>query len=474
MLKYITVFRYQILIWLVVLASVSTNIYLIVTQPEFDYPEYQDAALDGLDPSEANAKIYKISSYEVHTIPQPPPQLSGNLSRSPTTIIPTKSFILSKTLSSAGANAEDIAKIETSLKSLLPKNSIQNCAKVIITPQATKNYAVDKLTLEFSENKIEVTYDPKKNKYVSQKIAFPLETKTKLISGKIQGSLYSSARRSGADAELIKEFINLLSYSVDFQRDVRAGDNFRIFYEYQTNHNNKTIKKPQIVYASLSVDGEQKEVFKYYLPSGKVDYFDGKGNSVRRSLLRTPINGAKISSSYGMRNHPIHGYSLMHKGVDFSAPRGTPILVAGDGVVKKVSSQARGYGNFVEIEHNKSYSTLYAHMSKFATAIKPGKRVKQGQVIGYVGATGQATGPHLHYEVIHNGKKINPSKVSFPKTPPLTGGELAKFKKALHKIEVAIAGNEYSARNKVAKAENSDKNANKINKPKKENEADPL
>lgn len=263
----------------------------------------------------------------------------------------------------------------------------------------------------------------------------------KLIAGTIKKSFYSSARQAGADANMIKEFINLLSYSVDFQRGIKPGDRFKILYE-------NVGKKKQIVFASLITAEGKKEVIRYKTSNGVVDYFDAKGQSVKKSLLRTPINGAKISSGYGMRNHPVYGYSKMHQGVDFSAPRGTPILAAGDGIVKTKATHRRGYGNYVEIQHNKNYSTLYAHMSKFAN-LALGAKVKQGQVIGYVGDTGTATGPHLHYEVIVNGRKVNPAKFSIPKNPPLSGKELARFKQTVNTIAKIVVDDKITNKNKT-------------------------
>jgi murein DD-endopeptidase MepM/ murein hydrolase activator NlpD len=161
----------------------------------------------------------------------------------------------------------------------------------------------------------------------------------------------------------------------------------------------------------LNLSGEQKSLYRYEFSNGTVEYFDSQGNSIKRALLKTPINGAKLTSGYGYRQHPIYGFSKMHQGLDYGAPQGTPILAAGDGVVELVKKQSRGYGNHVQIKHNGIYSTLYAHMSKFSGKAKKGARIKQGDVIGYVGATGTATGPHLHYEVIERGKKVNPVKV---------------------------------------------------------------
>ena len=193
-------------------------------------------------------------------------------------------------------------------------------------------------------------------------------------------------------------------------------------------------------------------MYRHESASGGVDYYDAKGNSVKRSLLRTPINGAKISSTYGLRMHPVLGYSRMHQGLDYSAQKGTPILAAGDGNIEFMKNQARGYGKHVQIKHNANYATLYAHMSRFASNIKPGGRVKQGDVIGYVGDTGLASGPHLHYEVIENGKKVNPSKMKAPKILPLKGTELARFKENMRKTGHMVAQLDDNKINAVAHA----------------------
>jgi murein DD-endopeptidase MepM/ murein hydrolase activator NlpD len=233
-------------------------------------------------------------------------------------------------------------------------------------------------------------------------------------------------------------FINLYSFIVDFQRDIKSGDDFKIYYEYQVDPSNGKIKDSKILYASLNTGGISKEIYRHEMKDGKIDYFDAKGQSVRRALLKTPVSGARISSRYGMRKHPVLGYSRMHRGVDYAAPRGTPIFAAGDGVVSFAKNVRRGYGKHVQIRHNSTYSTLYGHMSKFAKGIKSGTRVKQGQIIGYVGATGLASGPHLHYEVKVRGKQVNPSKINYMKTEPLKLAELERFKKNVALYDVIV------------------------------------
>lgn len=450
MLDKILHFRYQILLWILVVASLGTNAYLIASQPEFDYPSYDDAMLDIAEAEVPDAEAIASNSVA-----------AAGLQELETPVVPiTKLFEakggepISKLLQTQHRVSKlDADKIQQLAKKHLARGTLVKGDKVkveLIADASGSQQTPRQIVIESDEHKLELTLGGDNKTYIAKKTTLPTELKTKLIAGTINGSIYSSARKAGADAKLIKEFINLLSYNVDFQRDVKNGDYFRIFYEYTSTQNNSKQKKPQIVYASLSSAGEEHEVYRYKLANGAIDYFSADGQSVRKALLRTPINGAKVSSNFGMRIHPVHGYSQMHKGVDFSAPRGTPILAAGDGVIRKVSSQGRGYGNFVEIEHNRNYGTLYAHMSRFASGIRPGTHVRQGQVIGYVGATGTATGPHLHFEVIKDGVKINPAKASFPKSNPLTGTELAKFKKNIQRIETVVASADDSAPRRVA------------------------
>jgi murein DD-endopeptidase MepM/ murein hydrolase activator NlpD len=203
---------------------------------------------------------------------------------------------------------------------------------------------------------------------------------------------------------------------------------------------------------AMDIPKDLKELYRYTSAQGKVEYFNAHGESTKKALLRTPINGARVTSGYAVRQHPMHGYSHFHQALDYGAKHGTPILAAGDGIVEFTKSQHRGYGRHVRIKHNGTYSTLYAHMSRFANNIHPGSRVEQGQVIGYVGATGDATGPHLHYEVIEKGKKIHPNKATFTKLPPLKGPELKKFLGNIRQAEILVASLEKSIPHNVAMA----------------------
>ena len=246
------------------------------------------------------------------------------------------------------------------------------------------------------------------------------------VEGTISSSLYVAATDAGAPASISSKFIQQFSFSVDFQRDVRSGDGFSLIYETLLDDNDRPVKAGALHYASLALSGEERAIYRYERADGSAGYFDSNGNNASKALMRTPVDGARLTSGFGMRRHPIRGFNRMHKGVDFAAPSGTPIYASGDGVVER-ATRRRGYGRYVLIRHNSAYKTAYAHMRAFAPGLHPGKRVAQGEVIGYVGSSGQSTGPHLHYEVIYNGRQVNPLSLELPSGAPLDDAELAAF-----------------------------------------------
>ena len=219
-------------------------------------------------------------------------------------------------------------------------------------------------------------------------------------------------------------------------------------YEFSKNPSGKIVNGSNILYASLVVHGKNKEMYKYDFADGRKDYYEKDGTSIRKALLKTPINGARISSRYGKRRHPVLGFTRMHRGLDYAAPPGTPVYAAGDGTVVIARRVKGGYGRYVKIRHNSEYSTLYGHLKGFKRGIKSGIRVAQGDVIGYVGSSGLATGPHLHYEVIKHGKKVNPAKVNFPKIPNLSESNMLRFKKQYAKIDKMLSKKGYTSAQK--------------------------
>ena len=261
---------------------------------------------------------------------------------------------------------------------------------------------------------------------------------TKVIAYKesiITNSLYQSALSLKIKPNIIIEFARLYGFQVDFQRDIWKNDSFQIIYEEFLNKDGEVIETGNIIFANLNLQNQDLKLYRHEYEKNKIDYFDENGKSMRKTLMKTPINGARLSSSFGKRKHPILGFTKMHTGTDFAAPTGTPILASGDGLVVR-AQWCGGGGNCVKIKHNRVYQTIYAHMSKFGRGIKKGARVKQGQIIGYVGSTGLSTGPHLHYEVIENGRKINSQKLKLPSGKILKGNQRKVFEVNKIKIDV--------------------------------------
>ena len=264
-----------------------------------------------------------------------------------------------------------------------------------------------------------------------------LYKKEVVIKNVIKNNLYNSAMESGVEPNIIVEFARIFGFEVDFQRDIRKGDWFEILYEKFEDDNNKVRDTGKIIYASMYVNGEEINLYNFKF-NNEEEYYDIKGKSITKSLMKTPINGARLSSSFGMRKHPILGYNKMHRGTDFAAPSGTPIMASGSGTVTR-ARWCGGGGNCVKIKHNSTYETIYAHMKSFAKGIREGRKVKQGQIIGYVGSTGLSTGPHLHYEVIVNGKKVNSQKLKLPSGKILKGEERKQFELDRIKIDLRLA-----------------------------------
>ena len=258
-----------------------------------------------------------------------------------------------------------------------------------------------------------------------------------VVKNIIDNNLYSAAIDSGLEPNIIIEFARIFGFEVDFQRDIRKGDWFEVMYEEFRDDNNKVRDTGKIIYASMYVNGEEINLYNFKF-NNEEDFYDIKGKSITKSLMKTPINGARLSSSFGMRKHPILGYNKMHRGTDFAAPSGTPIMASGSGTVTR-ARWCGGGGNCVKIKHNSTYETIYAHMKAFAKGIKEGRKVKQGQIIGYVGSTGLSTGPHLHYEVLINGKKVNSQKLKLPSGKILKGDERKQFELDRIKIDLRLA-----------------------------------
>jgi len=277
-----------------------------------------------------------------------------------------------------------------------------------------------------------------KGRFAASRIEKTLNRILARAEGTIRSSLYVSGRRAGIPDRVLLELIRAYSWDVDFQRDIRAGDGFQVMFDKLYDEHGNHAHSSTIRFAALTLSGKRHAIYRYTTRDGTDDYFDDQGRSARKALMRTPIDGARLSSGFGKRRHPILGYTKMHRGVDFAAARGTPIYAAGNGVVVK-SGRNGAYGKFVMIRHNGRYTTAYAHMRAIHKSARRGNRVKQGQIIGYVGTTGRSTGQHLHYEILVGGRRSNPLKVKMPSGRKLKGRELETFLAARSRTDEAFA-----------------------------------
>ncbi len=294
------------------------------------------------------------------------------------------------------------------------------------TANESEGYVLSGLTIPVSYDKeIDVSRGDE-GRFVAREIERPLERETVQVSGTIDTSLSVAASDAGLPSRVLAELIRIYSFDVDFQRDIWQGDRFELMYDQFRDENGDIVHQGDIHYAKLTLRSTEIQLYRYTTSKGNQDYFNAKGESVRKTLMRTPIDGARLSSRFGKRKHPILGFTRMHTGTDFAAPRGTPIYAAGNGTVIRAGLNG-SYGKYIRIRHNGTYQTAYAHMSRLAKRSRRGARVKQGQIIGYVGTTGRSTGTHLHYEVLRNGRPINPRSVRIPSGEKLKGGELKKF-----------------------------------------------
>jgi len=346
-----------------------------------------------------------------------------------------------------GDTYESIVKslnIPESEKIIFLKTVVKNDNLKVLKINQNINLKIDKRnTFKIIEFKIEInkkkdilfSRSANNEKFTAKIIEKNLDKVTTYKEGIIKSSLYNTAIDLDIKPNVIIDFARLYGFQVDFQRDIWKNDSFQIIYEEFRNQKGIVVETGDIIYANLSLQDKDLKLYQYEYKKNKIDYFDENGKSMRKTLMKTPINGARLSSSFGKRKHPILGFTKMHTGTDFAAPKGTPIMASGDGLIMK-AKWCGGGGNCVKIKHNSVYQTVYAHMSKFAKGIRKGVRVKQGRIIGYVGSTGLSTGPHLHYEVIENGRKINSQKLKLPSGKILKGKERELFEINRIKIDV--------------------------------------
>jgi len=315
---------------------------------------------------------------------------------------------------------------------------VGNKIDIIIEKGAkTEKNSIMKFSVPITKSTTIAITKNEENKIISEKIITKLYKRKTLADNVIKKNLYTSAVESNINPETIIEFARIFGFEIDFQRDIRKNDYFKIVYEKYFDENGEFIKSGSIIYAHMSVNGREISLYKFGNDKS-YGYFDSNGKSVEKALMKTPINGARLSSPFGMRKHPILGYNKKHLGTDFAAPMGTPIMASGSGTIIR-AKWCGGGGNCIKIKHNSTYETVYAHMRSFAKGMKVGKKVRQGQIIGYVGSTGMSTGPHLHYEVIVNGKKVNSQTLKLPSGKVLKDEERKQFEIHRIKTDVLIA-----------------------------------
>ena len=340
-----------------------------------------------------------------------------------------------KILNSYSISSDEILEIKKNLNSDYNLNNLKTNLIIKFTTDESNNKKITTFLFPVSRTeKIQLTRNLETNLFEKKIIITNLNKKIIFKEGKILQSLYKTAIDLNIQPNIIIEFARIYGFQVDFQRDIRKNDNFQIMYEVYEDDNGKIFETGNIVFANLRLSGINNSLY-YFNKKGSEGHYNESGKSVKKALMKTPINGARLSSKFGMRKHPIDGYNKMHKGTDFAAPMGTPIMASGDGVVTR-ARWCGGGGNCVKIRHNSTYSTIYAHMKNFSLGIKKGLRVKQGQIIGYVGSTGKSTGPHLHYEVVKNGKKINSQKLKLPSGRILKNKERKLFEVSKIKLDV--------------------------------------
>ena len=341
---------------------------------------------------------------------------------------------LSSVLEDHSISEKEIEEIKNKLSKKVKLNKLNTGQKFHFIIDQSEN-TINEFVFQISnKERILLTRSLENNKFDQEIVLTKLNKQIVYKENIILQSLYKSAIDQKIPASTIIEFARIYGFQVDFQRDIRKKDRFQIMYEIYVNENRKVIETGNIIFANLVLSGEDNSLY-YFDKEGSAGHYDKNGKSIRKALMKTPINGARLSSPFGMRKHPIDGFNKMHQGTDFAAPEGTPIMASGSGIIKK-AGWCGGGGNCVVIKHNSTYQTIYAHMSKFASGIRSGVRVKQGQTIGYVGSTGKSTGPHLHYEVIINGKKVNSQTLKLPSGKILKGDDRKVFETTRIKLDV--------------------------------------
>jgi murein DD-endopeptidase MepM/ murein hydrolase activator NlpD len=346
-----------------------------------------------------------------------------------------------KLMLDAGVPADDAHAAIAAMKAVYDPRELRPGQRITMSFRRDGSVADDPLFVGLSFNPTvqrAIRVDREDDGFSAAAVDRALDMRAMRVDGRIDANLYTAVTAAGLTPQIMAQLIKLFSWDVDFQRDIQPGDRFDVMVQTMRAPDGRVAAFGDILYADLVLGGVEHRLYRFDSRRYGPGYYDDKGQSARKALLKTPIDGARLSSGYGMRMHPILGYSRMHRGIDFAAPKGTPIYAAGRGTIK-IIGRVHGYGNYIRIQHTDRYATAYGHMSRFARGLHVGTHVKQGDVIGYVGATGEATGPHLHYEVLVDKSQVNPMKVKLPSGYKLAGNELAAFRAATGEIKAHLA-----------------------------------
>jgi len=433
-------------------------ILIVLLVPSFNFLNINYAFSKSYENNNQNIPIKRPLNYlnleeSAGTILNMIQKVGGKPTFNPKKTILEKNETLSSALYRAKFDNYDINKIINSIKRLNNGGRILKSLPVgmIIDYANPTELAGGAVKLNYTKTKDIFVWQDINNKYFSQIYLRPTKSEDTLVRGEIEYSLYVSALEAGIPENTLLEMISLLGFSVDFQREIRKGDNFEVIFTKKIDLlKNIIIETKPITYVSLNLSGNKLNFFNYKDKHGLTQYYDKNGKSAKRTIMKTPINGARLSSGYGNRKHPILGYTKMHRGLDFAAPSGTPVFAAGDGVIEKAGWNG-SYGRYIRIRHTGTYKTAYAHLSGINKNIRVGKRVLQGKTIGYVGSSGRSTGPHLHYEVLRNNKQINPMNIKLPAGKNIPKNKILDYKKHIQIIlKQKIALERSMQNNKIA------------------------
>lgn len=423
------------------ISGLPVSIEIASSAQAYNYVEPNAGVSSAIDEQQAvDDAVASLENNAIETVPQFE-QPAGPSDRIVTI---TKGDALGKVMQKAGIDGDEVHDIITAMNEHFDPRDLKvgQDIKMHFEPaNGDKGYQLTDMKIQLNPLKT-ITVSRAGDEFKSAMQEKEVKKVVRAEKATIKSSVYGSAAKAGIPKSIVSEAIKIYSQNVDFQRDVHAGDSLEVMYETHQTDEGYVAKTGNVIYAQLTLGGRKIPLYRYETADGSVDYYGPDGQSTKKTLMKTPIDGARMSSGFGVRRHPVLGYTKMHKGIDFAAPTGTPIYAAGDGVVAK-AGRFSSFGNYVRIRHRSDLDTAYGHMSRIADGVRSGARVKQGQLIGYVGTTGRSTGPHLHYEVLVDNSQVNPRGINLPIGQALAGRDLKRFKSFVSDVNnqyAAVAG----------------------------------